>query len=181
MKSTILSLFMIVLIIAMPLSMSYVIYQRNKLNLNIYKGSRQIRPNKTRYIFSWFIYSLFACLTAIALYVPLAWLIYKRISIELMWMAPSVWLAMLLFLTPSMYPYFTIAIFNNVISGATLWGGKRTEINLAEIDKNKILRQKIGRIFGVTVIYSTGKVKILSLGLDDIQLSEILELVDKNG
>ena len=173
MKSTILSLLVFVLMIAFPLSINFAIYQNNKFNLNSYRGSRQIKPNKARYAFSCFVY----CLFNVALFIPLIWTIFSYdVLFDLVWIIPLVLLAMLLILIPSAYPYYTIAIYDGKINGATLlgWMWRRAEFNLAEINKHKVLSQNLGKKLGITVIHSTSGIKILALGLDETQLAEIL-------
>ena len=174
MRSSLLSFFVIGLIIAFLLSISFSLYQKNKANLTVYKSSKNLQPLKVRFAFAWLIY----CMSFVIIFTPIFWLMNKESLNVIIWTL----IFILLFLAPSAYPYYTIAIFDNKVNGPSIssWQWQRTEINLAEIDKDKILKQKLGRKLGITIIHSTNRAKILTLGLDSRQLSEILEFASKN-
>ena len=161
-------------LIAVWIIVNYFIYRRNVKRLDALMASQVIKPDKARFAFSWFILTLAAYIPAILV----LWVIEKEFPYIFAWLMPP----MLLSLAPPAYPYYNIAILHNKINGATQWGWlwKRTEINFHEIDKAKILHQRLGKKVGITVIHSTNGVKILTLGLDDKQLSGILDLANKN-
>jgi hypothetical protein len=154
--------------VALWLFVNYFIYRRNVDRLNVYKTPITFRPRKVNFAFSWFIY----CLIVSIPFVLILWLIERKFPITYIWVMPI----LMAFLAPAAYPYYTIGISSGKLNGATQWGWmwRRTEINLNEIDKDKVLRQKLGRRFGVTVIHSTAGIKILTIGLDDTQISRIL-------
>jgi hypothetical protein len=79
------------------------------------------------------------------------------------------------------YPYYALSKDKDSISGATLWGWRwrKEQISLREISHEKVLRQNIGKKLGIIILYSTHDKKILTLGLSNSQLSQILEAGDK--
>ena len=87
-------------------------------------------------------------------------------------------LSIYIIFSPSSYPYYTLIIGNQKIIGATLsgWGWRRNEISFNEIDKEKVLKQKIGKSLGLVTLYSTKGAKIKIIGLDNKEISEILKL-----
>jgi hypothetical protein len=56
---------------------------------------------------------------------------------------------------------------------------KRTEMNINDLDADSILRQNLGRKFGIIVFRSTSGKKILSLGLADEQIINLIEMSKK--
>lgn len=165
--------------------MFYFIYRKNKISLEIYKDSVKIRPSSLNFTFSWFAYSMYYFVPSIPILCLILWFINKQSVEEMIKTVGLFALFMpiyLLSLSVPAYPYYVLAIYDEKINGATLlgWRWRRTEINFTDIDKDKILHQSFGRKIGVTVIHSKSEVKILTLGLSDVQLSEILVLAKKN-
>ncbi len=74
------------------------------------------------------------------------------------------------------YPYYTLAVLEDGINGPTRWGWfwKRIDIRFDEIDRERTLGQRLGRKLGMTVIHSRRGKKILTLGLDEQQLEELV-------
>lgn len=154
-------------------AVNYYIYRRNIKRLNAAKDSQMIRPSKFRFVLSWFAYGFIFYILAVLF----LWLYEKELSYIYMWLMPL----MFLITAPAAYPYYIVAASSDKVNGATRWGWlwKRTEIRLDEIDKEKLSRQRFGKKLGVTVIYSTNGTKILTLGLSEQQLSEIVMLAKK--
>ena len=152
----------------------FFIYQRNVKRLNSVTGSQMIKPSKVRFVLSSFAYA-FIFYTLAVLFL---WFYEKEFPYAYAWLMPL----LILFMTPVAYPYHIVAVSRDKINGATWWGWlwKRTEIRLDEIDKEKLSRQHLGRKFGVIVIHSTKGTKILTLGLSEQQLSEIIMPVNKS-
>jgi hypothetical protein len=146
----------------------YIIYQRNLRNLKSCKNSRKVTPNKVRFILSWFVYTLMFYLP----WILIVWFLGK----EFPGIIALGMLIMNLSMALSAYPYYTIAVYKSKINGATRWGWrwKRVEIMFNEINVSKTLRQP-GNAFGITTLYSTSGVRILTLGLTDQQISNILK------
>jgi hypothetical protein len=164
----------VIVLITFWIIINYFIYRRNVKRLDALMASQVVKPGKARFAFSWFVFTLVAYIPAVLM----LWVIEIEFPYIFAWIMPL----MLLSLAPPAYPYYNLAIFPNKINGATQWGWlwNRTEINFHEIDTAKTLRQHLGRTLGITVIHSTNGVKILTLGLDDNQLSGILDLANKN-
>lgn len=152
---------------------NYFSYKQNANRLNAFVGARMVKPDKARFALAWFIYFL-------AFYIPtmlIVW-IYKK---ENVYFYAEIILLICVFQAPAIYPYYIVAVFNDKINGATQWGwiGNRAEIRLDEIDKENLARQRLGKKLGITVIHSTGGIKILTLGLSEKQLSAITTPVNK--
>ena len=152
---------------------NYFVYRRNVKRLNASIDSKLVKPNKGRFVFSWFIYSLIGYIPAVLF----VWLIEQEFPLTFAWLMP----VLLLSFTLSAYPYYIVAVSSAKINGATRWGWlwKRTEIRFDEIDKEKFSRQHLGKKLGITVIHSINGIKILTLGLSDQQLSEITTPVNE--
>ena len=152
---------------------NYFIYRRNVKRLNASIDSQMVKPNKARFAFSWFVISLIGYIPAVLM----LWLIEQRVPFIFAWLMPL----LLLSFAPTAFPYYIVAVSSDKINGATKWGWlwKRTEIRLDEIDQKKLLHQKLGKQLGITVIHSTHGTKILTLGLNDQQLSEITTPINK--
>ncbi len=147
----------------------YSIYSKNVRNLNAYGASKIVKPNKMRFILAWFGYNFIPYVLAFLF----IWLVEKEFPSHFAWILPL----MMLSIAPLAYPYYALALYDGKINGATQWGWlwKRVEIRFNEIDKDKVVGQSFGRLLGITLIYSTSGVKLLTLGLSHKQLSEILE------
>ncbi len=160
--------FMALCLIAIYGSLAKYFYEKNNVVLESFKDSRKIKPSKFRFVFSWLIYSLYFLIPAI--------LIVWFLKIGSILVFTLLCLLNILMFAPGYYPYYSLAIYNGKVNGAALWGWKwkRVEIDLKEIDKEKVLRQYLGRMLGVIILYSTGKGKILTFGLDNAQLLEVL-------
>ncbi len=152
----------------------YFIYRRNQKRLNDITTSQVVKPGKGRFAFSWFVYTLAGYIPAVLI----IWLVEKEFPYVFACLMPPLLLS---FAFP-VYPYYNIAILSNKINGATQWGWlwKRAEIIFHEMDKEKTLRQNLGKTLGITVIHSISGVKILTLGLDNKQLLGILDLSNKS-
>ena len=166
--------FMITGVIAFGIFVNYSIYRRNEKKLNSYANSQMVKPSKVRFALAWFLY----CLTTYIPAVLVMWLYEKEFPQAF----AGVMLLMLLFLAPSAYPYYIIAVSDNKINGATRWGWlwERTEILVDDVDKNRITRQRLGKKLGVTVIHAKNGTKIQTLGLDEKQLAGVLDTVNKS-
>ena len=152
----------------------YIAYRINLRNLNARKSPQKVKPNKLRFLVGWSVYGFF-------LYAPLIimlWFVGKEFPASFLWI---IFLAFL-FVAPSSYPYYTLARYESKINGATLWGwfGRRTEIAFKDIDISKTSRQRLGILVGVFIFHSTSGVKILALGLDELQIADILKLSNEN-
>ena len=150
--------------------MIYIAYRINLRNLDACKSPHKVKPNKLRFIVGWSVYGFF-------FYAPLIvilWFVGKEFPASFLWIA----FFGFLFVAPSSYPYYTLARFESKINGATLWGsfGRRTEIAFKDIDVSKTSRQRLGILVGIFVFHSTSGVKILTLGLDELQIADILKL-----
>jgi hypothetical protein len=147
----------------------YFAYRLNLHNLNACKSPQEFKPNKLRFVVAWSVYSF--CLSAPL--IVILWFVGKEFP------AAFVLTLFLVFLliAPSAYPYYTLARFETRINGATLWGwyGRRTEIDFKDIDVSKASRQRLGIVVGVFVFHSTRGIKILTLGLDERQIADILK------
>ena len=148
----------------------YIAYRLTLRNLNACKSPQKVKPNKVRFVVAWSVYGFF-------FYAPLIvilWFVGKEFPASFLW---TMFFSFLL-VAPSLYPYYTLARFESKINGATLWGGfgRRTEIAFKDIDISKTSRQRLGILVGVFVFHSTRGVKILTLGLDELQIADILKL-----
>ncbi len=154
-------------------ALNYFIYQRNVKRLNTATDSQMIKPGKVRFVLSSLAYALIFYILAVLF----LWLYEKEFPYAYAWLMPL----LLLFLVPATYPYYVVAVSSDKINGATRWGWlwKRTEIRLDEIDKEKLFQQRLGKKLGVVVIHSTNGAKILTLGLSEQQLMEIIMLANK--
>lgn len=163
-------------IIAACIAYDYHLYRTHKAQLDDYENSRRFPPNRSRYLFAWSLWILCFCIPIILLF----WFIRKDFPHNL-WIVPLI----LLPIAFPEYPFYTIVTWNGKINGPGVWnswaGGKRrrVEINLKDIDKEKVLRRNPGAFLGITILYSKSGAKILTLGLDKWQLEEILALADK--
>ncbi|PKN95324.1 MAG: hypothetical protein CVU44_01185 [Chloroflexi bacterium HGW-Chloroflexi-6] len=163
-------------LIAIEIFMLYRIYKKNVAAVEVYKNGITIQPSKSRFIISLSIF--YAALEILVLIV--LWLL--PIDRVVFYVSLCFFPAIVIINFFLAYPYYTVIIHDSKLSGATLWGWmwKRTEINLKEIDKDKALRQNLGRIFGITAIESADGTKILTLGLDNLQIRKILEFTSEN-
>jgi hypothetical protein len=145
--------------------------------MNSLQAAEKIRPSIIRYLFAFFAW----CCLILAPFILVILLIpNKRTDFSGFWF----FLAFFLFEAVVLYPYHTLSIDGEKISGATLWGWlwRREEIRLSEISRERIMKQNLGRLAGITILYSKQGEKILTLGLSDSQISRIMELSkDKNG
>ncbi len=83
---------------------------------------------------------------------------------------------MFLCVAPSAYPYYTLALYKSKLNGATQWSWRwrRIEIPFDQIDKDRTLRQPLGKLLGIIIIYSISGEKILTLGLNAQEITEIM-------
>jgi hypothetical protein len=104
----------------------------------------------------------------------LLWFVGKEFPASFLWLC----FFSFLFVAPAFYPYYTLARFESKINGATRWGwfGRRTEIAFKDIDVRKTSRQRLGILVGIFVFHSTSGAKILTLGLDELQIADILKI-----
>jgi hypothetical protein len=163
-------IFVVIGFVAFAFWFFFSLHKKNKTNLNARINSAKIYPYRLKYAFALMIYYLCQFST----FVPILWLL-KTLTFSFVWLFPLLYLFMLI---PA-YPYYTLSVDSEKISGATLWGWlwRREEINLSEIHKEKVLRQNFGKLLGITIFYSIHGKKILTLGLDNLQISKILNLV----
>jgi hypothetical protein len=167
----------VLLIIVLYIVVTVFLYKRNKSNLKVHANAIKIQPAKMRFVFSWVTYLI--CLVAPILLV--LWIFpfsqARRMDLQSLVLLP---LLMLLFVVAA-YPYYTIITYEGKLNGPTLWGWlwRREEIAISEIDKERTLHRNIGRKLGILIFYSLDGKKILSLGLDDSQVDQILALVSE--
>ena len=153
--------------------MIYTVYRKNKANLEAQNMGVRIKPIISRFLLSWYIYLLFFFVPLL----PIVWFIPeigKQTFIASLVIMPIMWL----FFSIAAYPYYVLVAYEQKLNGATLSGmfWKRTEMNISEIDADNVLRQNLGRKFGIVVFRSKSGTKILSLGLEDVQVMNILEM-----
>ena len=151
----------------------YSIYQRNLKRLHTNISSQIVKPNKFRFVFAWLVMSLLLMSPSILT----AWIVGQEFPF-------SFTLALLLIalsLAPAAYPYFNVAVSYGKINGATKWGlaWERVELRPEDIDMGRLSRSRLGKIFGISAIHSKGK-EILTLGLSNQQLAEIITLANKS-
>ncbi len=166
-----LATFLIILGFASSLLLLYYTHKKSSSAFEPYYKMKQVKPNKIRYGIASFVYALpFSVLSVvlISLITKESLLVFVSVLITPLY---------LLALALAAYPYYIVATYNGKVNGATLsgWRWRRAEVNINEIDKGKTLRQGFGRLFGIIVVRSIRGEKILTVGLDDIQLAEILE------
>jgi len=151
----------------------YIVYRRNVDRLNASMASRTVKPAKSRFVLAWFVFEL-------ELIIPATLILWFFTRDEVYTIAWSIIIPVLLFLLGIMsvvaYPYYTIAVLDDRINGPTRWGWlwKRIDIRFDEIDRERTLGQRLGRKLGMTVIHSRYREKILTLGLDEEQLAELV-------
>ncbi len=166
-----LATFLIILGFASSLFLVYYAQKKSNSALAPYYKMKQVKPSKVKYGIASFVYAVPYSILSIVL----ALLLTK----EIVFAFASALITPLYLLTLALatYPYYIVAIYNGKVNGATLsgWKWRRAEININEIDKSKILQPGFGKLFGITVIHSISGAKILTVGLDNMQLAEILE------
>ncbi len=150
-------------------------YKKIVSALVVDEKAMKIHPKRIRFIVSYFIFS---ATTAIPVYL-VAWFLPfdKEFFYSMLFLFPILFI-FLFFLA---YPYYTVIILDSKINGATLWGWmwKRTEISVNEIDREKVLQRNFLRSLGITMFKSADGTKILTLGLDDSQIKQIVEYAGK--
>ena len=150
-------------------------YKKRRAEVNSYVNSIKFQSSKLRYVFSVFFYWVISSIPGLFLF----WIILtaQDSPIGLLGLIPLFLIASM----PSAYPYYTILIHENKLNGPTFWGWmwRREEIAVKELDTAKTLNNNIGKKIGVLIFYSMGGKKILSLGLNDAQVRQILDLADK--
>ena len=146
-------------------------YQKIQEQLVVPAGAIKIHPGKIRFLFSWYVY-LF-CILIPMLLVLWWWIGELDVILFVLCFEMVFWLL----ITFMAYPYYTIIINENMVSGPTLWNWlwRRETIDLSQLDREKILHRNIGRKLGLLIFYSLDGKKILSLGLDGAQMRQILE------
>jgi hypothetical protein len=134
-----------------------------------------IRPKKINFLFSWYVY--FYCF-----FIPLLllfWFIRPEMDLLLFLVIfEHVFWALIIIVA---YPYYTLVLEKNELKGPTLWGWlwRHEKIAFVQIDKEKTLKRNFGRKLGFVVFYSLDGRKILSLGLDNSQVNQILALASE--
>ncbi len=163
-------IFIVSLIIITIVGGTFFQYRKHKSNLDSHLNSLKFSPQKVRFTFAIFFYYLLGFI----LFAPIYWILIGKDDFLFYYLC----LFLLTFFsrTISEYPYFTLVIDDNKISGAKLLGGwRREEITLSEINQDKVLQQNPGSFFGITILYSIQGRKILTLGLDKGQVTKIME------
>ena len=176
-NSNLFPVFMFVGCVAVLAWLTYLNYKKAKKNLDNYTSANKIYPNKFRFAVALLLYVLFL----FTLYSPIFWLMETKLMkhekpLVFLLAIPAFYL---LEIIPS-YPYYAVSVDNKKISGAPLWGRwerRREEIELSEINQDKIVQNNFWKFLGITILYSKQGKKILTLGLNDIQLLNILESV----
>jgi hypothetical protein len=138
--------------------------------MNSPQAIEKIYPSKIRFFFAYFIW---LCSILLPFILVLSLISQKRPDYSGLWYVLPIFL-----IGPIIsYPYYTLSIDHEKISGGTLWGWlwRIEEIKLSEISREKTASQTLGKLIGITVIYSMQGKKILTLGLNDSQISKILE------
>ena len=129
-----------------------------------------MKPAKSRFVLAWFVYKLKFLIPPILI----LWLFTRDEEFAIAWLIIlPILLLSLGIVGVAAYPYYTITVLDDRINGPTRWGTfwMRIDMRFDEIDREKTLRQQFGRKLGMTVIHSRSGEKILTLGLDDEQLS----------
>lgn len=148
------------------------IYRKIKAEVDGYANAIKFQPSKLRFAFSMFSYGIISS-------IPLLFLFWGYLAVQDLWIGLlGVPLLLLISGVPLAYPYYTILIHEGKINGPTLWGWKwrRLELNLEWLDREKILKRNPGRKLGITIFFTPSGDRILSLGLDDSQVNQILAL-----
>jgi hypothetical protein len=159
------------LIIIIIVGGTFFQYRKHKSNLDSHLNSLKFFPQKTRFTIAIFFYYLFGFI----LFSPIYWIIMRQGGFPFYYS----FFFLLIFLpsTISEYPCFTLSIDDKKMRGARLLGGwSREEIFLSEINQDKVLQKNLVGFLGITIFYSTQGKKILTLGLDNGQITKILEL-----
>ena len=166
----------IVVGVAINVFIFHRIHVKNTTALDIYSNALKIQPNKGRFFVSWLI---FYTATSIPPYLVLWLLSEDKVLVYVLLGIFPIMLASIFYLE---YPYYTVLLIDSKMNGASLWGWmwRRSEISLNEIDKEKVLQQNLFRILGITMFKSASGEKILTLGLDDLQIKQIIEHANKN-
>lgn len=156
-------------VLLLSVIMIYRQYQKNKAAL-FAQNAVTVSPSKTKFLISWYVYLLI-------FYIPIAILLWSIKSLEeVFWvyvfLMPIGWL----FTAIPAYPYYALSIYENKLVGAPMWGfaWQRTEINLNDIDRKRIAHENIFQKLGITFFYSTSGERIITFGLDDLQVSQVL-------
>jgi hypothetical protein len=150
-------------------------YRKRKAELDSYANAIKFQPLKLRFVVSALSYGIIPS-------IPLLLLFWWYMVVQDMWIGLlGIPFLVLIGGMPSAYPYYTILIHEGKLKGPTLWGWRWRclELNLEWLDKEKILKQNPGRKLGITIFYSSGGEKILSLGLDNSQINQILALASE--
>jgi hypothetical protein len=149
----------------------YRVYKKNTTALEMYKGAKQIRPQKSSFIISWF---LFFMAVSIPQVIIIWFLPIDRDFFNFIWFFLPVMALLMYFLA---YPYYTVILHEGKIIGATLWGWmwKRTEIDVNELVSDNVLKPSLGRSLKITIFKSASGKKILTLGLNNLQIKQILD------
>lgn len=149
-------------------------YKKRKAELDSYANAIKFQPLKLRFVVSALSYGIIPS-------IPLLLLFWWYMVVQDMWIGLlGVPFLVLIGGMPSAYPYYTILIHEGKLKGPTLWGWRwrQEEIEISEIDKEKTLRRNIGGKLGILIFYSFDGKKILSLGLDESQIQQILDTAD---
>jgi hypothetical protein len=158
--------------IALIVTIYYRQYQKNKAALASHQNAVIVSPSRLKFLFSWFAYFLFFFIPTSLFF----WVIESEHQMfwVYLFVMPLGWLINAI---PA-YPFYTLSIYDNKLEGARLWGlsWQRTEMDFSKIDKEKTLRQNFLQKLGIILFHSINGKKILTFGLDDLQMSQVFKI-----
>ena len=150
------------------------LYQKNKSIVDAQENAVKFSPKKLNFILAYIFYFL-------SLVIP--FLVAVRIigGTDLFIRILVVEFIVGCFTSIGAYPYYTIVASKKSINGPTLWGWmwRRLDLDIAWLDKEKILKRNPGRRLGIVIFYTRSGEKMLTLGLDNSQIKQILALASE--
>ena len=163
--------------------MTYRRYREYKANLMVHQNAVIVSPSMFKFLLYGFAYELILSFPALLFF----WVIEP--DHEIFWgillNIPAVWL----WSTIPAHPYYALSVYEGKIEGARVWGPlwgslwgwggsvpRRIKIDSREIDKEKTLRQHLLHLLGIVIFHSVSGRKILTIGLKDSQISQVLEM-----
>ena len=159
-------------VVLLYLVVIYRQYQKNKMALSTHQNTVIVSPSKIKFLISWYIYFLM-------FYIPIAALLWSIKSLEevswvYLFLMPIGWL----FNAIPAYSYYSLSIYENKFCGAPMLGlfWQRAEVDFSDIDKEKTAQKNFLQKLGIIFFYATSGEKIMTFGLDDLQVSQVLTM-----